>query len=205
MLTIYLASAGFGLALIAASVVLGGDGFDADTDVDMDVDVDLDADLDVGAHAGGHELVIGDNAVGSVSSGMLLPFLSMRFWTYGLGSFGVTGSVLHFLGQPLLIHLPAAGGLGLVLGYSAAWGYRKLQSSSVDSTSHASKLAGLEAEVLLPLGPDRTGKIRVQAHGQILDLPAVTQEHRTLPPGERVLIIAARDGVATVEPLSPGH
>jgi len=218
MITIYLVSAGFGVALIAASVFLGGDDmdmdadsdldFDVDADVDVDVDVDADVHADIGLEAdapGSLELATTQGADGVHSSGILVPFLSMRFWTYGLGSFGVTGAVLDTLGQPLLVHLPAAGGLGLVLGYSAAWGFRALQGAVVDSTSHASKLSGLEANVLLPLGPDRRGKIRVQAHGQTLDLPADTREDRILAPGERVLIIAARNGIATVESISPGN
>ena len=210
MFTIYLASAGFGVALIAASVFLGGDDMDleADSDVDFDADVDIDADGDLGLDGdapGSLELSTVENADGVHSSGILVPFLSMRFWTYGLGSFGGTGAVLHSLGQPLLVHLSAAGGLGLVLGYTAAWGFRALQGAVVDSTSHASKLSGLEADVLLPLGPARRGKIRVQAPGQTLDLPADTREDRMLAPGERVLIIAARNGIATVESISPGN
>ena len=201
MLELYLFSAAFGIVLVGASAFLGGDELDFDGDADVDVDVDVDVDAGQG-DIGSTELAVSASDSGAITSGLLAPFLSMRFWTYALGGFGVTGATLSALGTALVFHLPLAILLGMGLGYTASWGFRMLQQSSVDSTSHANKLSGLEGVVMLTIGPERKGKIRVKTHGQLLEVMATTPEQRTLEPGSNVLIVRSDGGIAVVEPLS---
>ena len=86
MLEIYLFSAAFGIVLVGASAILGGDDMDLDSDVDGDID--LDADVEAGpSDIGSTELAVTASGSGEVTSGLLAPFLSMRFWTYALGGF----------------------------------------------------------------------------------------------------------------------
>ena len=72
MLTVYLAALAFGLVLIGASV-FHGDGDSHDTGDDHG-----DGDADHGA--------------------FLSNLFSLRFWTYALGAFGMSGTALSLLG-----------------------------------------------------------------------------------------------------------
>ena len=205
MIELYLGCAAFGLVLIGASVFLG----DADADVDADMDADFDVDADAGfdadidhgeiADVGATDLVH-DTAAGA-DAGVYLPFLSMRFWTYAVGSFGLTGSVLVALDQPFLFHLPLSLALGLGIGWSAAWAFHALQRNVVDSSSHAHQLRGAEGVVLLPIGPEKTGKVRLEVKEQDIDLSATCREPRTLQPGERILVVSAAGGKVEVLPM----
>jgi hypothetical protein len=82
-MTIYLAALAFGGVLLIASLV-GGHGH---------------ADHDAG-HADGHD---GDHDHGAdadsaAHAALVLPFLSLRFWIFGLTFFGLTGAILHGFG-----------------------------------------------------------------------------------------------------------
>ena len=126
----------------------------------------------------------------------------MRFWTYAVGSFGLTGSVLVTLDQPFLFHLPVSLAMGLGIGWGAAWGFHTLQRNVVDSSSHAHQLRGAEGVVLLPIGPGKAGKVRLEVKEQALDLTATCREPRIVQPGERVLVVSAAGGKVEVLPMA---
>ena len=107
--------------LIAASVLMGGERLgvdvDADVDADLDVDVDVDIDIDVDADA---DLDIDGGIDKDVDVGAWLPFLSGRFWTFGLASFGLMGTLLTLEGFGTAVAAPSSSVLGLVVGWTAA-------------------------------------------------------------------------------------
>ena len=81
----------FGGVLIGASVLLGDSDHDVDSDLDLDVDHDLDLDHDLD-----HDLHIDAQAGGGggILEWSVLPFGSLRFWTFLVESFGLMGSLL---------------------------------------------------------------------------------------------------------------
>jgi hypothetical protein len=112
-LTVYLAALAFGGVLLLASLVGGHDH----------------ADHHGGAQAHGHGQ---DDQHGAESDSashvaLVLPFLSLRFWIFGLAFFGLTGAVLHGFGLagPIATAIIASG-LGLAMGYGAAQVFQSL-------------------------------------------------------------------------------
>lgn len=192
MLPLYLGALGLGGVLIVASIVMGGDhGADHDADMDGHADLDGHADGEVDGHAGVDK---------SIDSGGL-PILSMRFWTFFSFCFGLTGTLLSLLSAPALATGLVAVGLGLGVGWGAATVFKRLQRDQVSGQIEMSGLRGAEARVLLPVSPDREGKVRVQFGGQDVDLPARTQDHGSIERGQTALVVEVRGGVAMVTPL----
>ena len=107
MLEYYLGSLAFGGVLILASLVFGDSDVDADLDVDADIDVDAEVELDADV-----EMVQIDDPADVVVS-RWNPLFSMRFWTFALASFGLSGTLLTIIGIPAIIAGVLASGMGL--------------------------------------------------------------------------------------------
>ena len=175
MLTVYLAALAFGLVLIGASV-LQGDG-------------------------SGHDSGDGDDHGGGDADhgAFLTNLLSLRFWTYALGAFGMSGTALTLLHVAPAVHVPVSLVLGFVVGAGVAALFRSLGRGSATGPASTEAFLGSEGEVVLPLLPDGLGKIRIHVGEQDLELTA-----RTGGPAieirERVVVVRFRDGIAEVEP-----
>jgi hypothetical protein len=50
-------------------------------------------------------------------------------------------------------------------------------------------MLGVTAKVLLPISPDRDGKVRIEIHGYTVDLRAGINQGETIPSHAEVLII----------------
>jgi membrane protein implicated in regulation of membrane protease activity len=204
-LTAYLAAFGFGVVLIGAAVLFGDGDHDAEKDFDFHGDVDVDVDVDVDADADmDHDHDV-DHIAADVTHGLVrkrwLPFLSMRFWTYALGTGGATGTALTALGLASVIHVPVALGTGLVLGWTAAWSFRKLKQATADSTVRPATLKGASAKVVLAIRPGAIGKIRLHIQGQTIELLARSPETREIERHSTVLIVRVDENTAIVEPV----
>lgn len=196
MLFFYLAAAGLGVSLILVSLILGGADADADLDVDVDADLDLDVDADVDADADG------DVHAGGV--GNWLPVGSLRFWTFLVAAFGLTGSGLTLGGAPWGLVLAVALTIGVGTGWSAAAFFRYLLNERVSGEVALDHLTGREAKVVLDVRPDRRGRILVHTHAGTMELSATTGDAHAISRGDAVLITGVRDGVADVTSLAPG-
>jgi membrane protein implicated in regulation of membrane protease activity len=187
VLPLYVGALALGGALIAVSAFAGAhaDGGDADADADAHLDAAGDA-----LHTGLDK-----------DAAAWLPFLSLRFWTFGLGAFGLTGLLLHLLSFSPLVSGVAAGGMGVFVGLLSAWAFRRLRSASVSGNVRLADLAGQEAEVLLPVGPGQAGKVRLLVDGQLTDLIATTRDTEGLPRRSRALVVAIDEGRAIVTAL----
>lgn len=205
MLPWYLGSFLLGGTLIGASIVLGGgDDLDADVDidVDVDVDVDVDADFELEVDADADADLDADADADGVDTGAWLPFLSLRFWTFALMAFGLTGALAHLLvSVSLPVEVGASAMTGLGVGWGAAWAFRKLKQSDISGDTTLQGLEGTEAVVVLPVSPGGTGKVRAIIDGHAVDLLARTSDDAVLPRKEPVLIVTVTDGVAVVTPL----
>jgi len=209
----YLGALVLGGVLIGASIVMGGGDADLDADHDLDFDADVDADVDVDADfdvdADADIDLDGDVEVGQDvdhfvegDAGGWLPFLSLRFWTFALMSFGLTGTLSQLLldvARP--VELGTSLAVGLAIGWAAAWAFRTLKRNTVTGQTQLTGLRGTEAIVLLPVGPDKTGKIRALVDGQAVDLMARTRDDALMARKEPVLVVSIDDGVAVVTPL----
>jgi membrane protein implicated in regulation of membrane protease activity len=179
MLTVYLAALAFGLVLIGASVFQGdGGGHDSGHG-------------DADGHGEGH----GDADHGA----FLTNLLSLRFWTYALGAFGMTGTALSLLGVSVGVHVPVSVALGFVVGAGVAALFRSLGRGSATSPASTESFLGTEGEVVLPLLPDGLGKIRLHVGDQDVEVPARTGGV-PIEIRERVVVVRFREGIAEVEP-----
>ncbi len=86
-----------------------------------------------------------------------------------------------------------------------AWAFRRLSRERVTGDIGLRQIAGKEGRLLLPVGPERTGKVRVVIDGQDVDLPARTKDDRTLELKQQVLVVRVVDGVAEVTSVEPGR
>lgn len=216
MLPIYVGSLAFGSVLIAASLLLGhgddaeagADGHadldgDADLDADAEVHADLDGDAELDADAHVEADAHGDGVGHAAGAGeaLWLPFLSIRFWTFALASFGLTGLLLRLpgLAEPLAGIIATL--MGLAVGTGVAYTFRTLQRQSVSGTVGLTHIRGEEAQVMLPVARGKLGKVRLLIDGQYVDLPARTQDERSLNRGEVALVVQVEEGVAQVTPI----
>jgi membrane protein implicated in regulation of membrane protease activity len=143
-----------------------------------------------------------DHVAHGVDTSAALAFLgSLRFWSFASGAFGAIGILLTFAGVgPWVTGLAAVGG-GFAIGVGAALAFRWFARGTVSSQLDTRSLAGRDAEVVLSVGPGKTGKVRVTHQGQTLELPATTHEPQLLERGARVLVVSVEGGSADVTRL----
>ncbi len=181
-MTIYLTALAFGGILLVASLMGGHDHADH--------------------HAGDHDQDHAhDHDAGSVArAALVLPFLSLRFWVFGLAFFGLTGAILHGVGltSPLAAAVLASA-VGLGFGYGAARLFQTLAREAVGQLAPDGGHVGREGKLLLPVARGQRGKVRVTASGVAVDMLAESDDERPLPTGTTVLIVAMRGIVAVVE------
>lgn len=194
MLGIYLATLGFGAILIGLSLVFGGG--DTDKDVVIDKDLDLDKDVDLAK-----DLVL-DKDVSAAGDAVWAPLLSMRFWTFAALTFGLTGTLLTLLAVGQVLTAILSSLVGLTIGVGAAWMFRQLKTDEVSAQTSLHRLAGEDARVLLPIRPGQHGKIVVDALAGRIELPATSQDARTIEAGATVIVASVRHGVADVSALT---
>jgi membrane protein implicated in regulation of membrane protease activity len=202
MLPIYLGSLTLGGILIGASILFGDGDVDADADFDIDVDGDFDGGLDVDNDL---MLVVKDPADAVVDAGTWLPFLSLRFWTFAMAAFGLSGALLTILGVATVITAVVSAVMAAGIGTGASWMFRALQTTQVSGNVGLRDVRGNEAKVLLPVGPDKMGKVRLLLDGQYVDLPARTQCKDLINRDDKVLVVDVSDGVADITAVPVGY
>jgi membrane protein implicated in regulation of membrane protease activity len=183
---IYLAALIVGFGTIALQLFMAGD-HGAGGDADMHGgDVDADADGD------------GDHATGHGDGGFAPIFLSLRFWTFTLLAFGLSGTLIHYLDlASSMVALPVALALGIGSGLLATFTFRLLSRDEANSGVTERDMVGQVGKVLVPVAKNRHGKIRIEVKGQTLDLIASTDDEQ-LDSGQMVLIEDVRDTRAHV-------
>ncbi|MCC6133224.1 MAG: hypothetical protein IT186_25110 [Acidobacteria bacterium] len=187
MLTIDLAALAFGAVFIVASLVAGAGSGEGDHDAGASGE---------GVAGATAEDVAGDAA--HHDEGMLPKVLSLRFWTYSLGAFGMTGTALSLLGTSPALHVPLSLAMGFGVGTVVCWVFRKLQKGSAAAPVDSSSVLGTEGEVVLPLLPGKVGKIRVRLANQDLEFLARSGEDAALETRKKVVVVRMENGVAEV-------
>lgn len=167
-----------GLTLLIQFVGVGDADGDGGHDVGGDAEAHVDADGGVDDHGGDHL----DGPT------VLATFLSLRFWTFALMAFGLTGTLLHqfeLMNRGIVPFVALAMGFGS--GAFASWTFRALARASTTSGAESDEAVGQVGKVLVPFSKDRRGKVRIQLRGQTLDYLATTEEAE-LEAGAEVLI-----------------
>jgi len=191
------------VCLLAGGVVLGASAFGGHDSAGHDS-----GDAHVGdAHAGaGHDT--GDAHAGDAHDGheghhdwaAWLPFLSLRFWTWGVTFFGLAGLVLTLGGTPpgLVPALATLAGVGS--GWGATYVLGRLTRDAVGVLPEASTHIGREGKLLLPLQRGGRSKVRLSIGGVQTDLLAETDVQGEIPANSTVLVVGMRGMTAMVEP-----
>ncbi len=113
----------------------------------------------------------------------------MRFWTFFLSAFGLTGMLLKGFGLageiPTLITALSMGGLS---GFTAAWVIKKLSEDDAGRAAGSADYIGKSAKVMVPVRSGSVGKIRVRVKGQQVDLLAVTDDEALTSEDEVIVI-----------------
>ena len=137
---------------------------------------------------------------------MALFFLSIQVWTYLLAFGGLTGLLLRTVAH---VGEPVAGLCALGVGLSTATVARKvmrrLLATGDSGTIQPQRLLGTAGQVLVPAAAGGTGKIRLLASGQTVDMLAKSHDGTELTEGADVVIVDIKDGIAEVTAeLEPG-
>lgn len=160
-----------------------------------------------GGDAGGKSLAADDAAGKSGPDGgsfdFVAFFLSLRFWIFTALGFGMAGSLLHYLNlaAPLVVFaLAVASGLGA--GIFASLVFRLVMRTSVSSTADVTHARGTVGRVLIPVGKQKVGQIRVVLRGQSVDLVAKT-DGEELARGDQVIVEEIEGNTARVSKSPP--
>jgi membrane protein implicated in regulation of membrane protease activity len=130
-----------------------------------------------------------------------LPLLSIRFWTFFVAFFGLTGSALTALGGLAAALVPAlAAGAGLGAGVVASRFLGGLAGRPLGLVASSAAHVGREGVLLLPVSRGQRGKIRLTIGGASTDLVAETEGGETLAAGTEAMVVEMRGAVAVVEP-----
>ncbi|MBI4859431.1 MAG: hypothetical protein HY815_04115 [Candidatus Riflebacteria bacterium] len=132
------------------------------------------------------------------SSPRFVPFLSIRFWTFGACFFGMTGTILTLLKADPIVCVVLSALMGGGSGLTVTALINRLQRDQFSSHMTERDYPGLLGRVIVPIRTGQSGKIRCQARGQIIDLIAESDEKMPLEKEMQVLVIEYKDGVARV-------
>jgi hypothetical protein len=202
MITAYALCAIIGGLFVLFAALMGAGDHDADAHLEIDTHADLEIHADPDLEVSQPEVEIDtdtDPHLDDMAVGSWLPFLSLRFWTYGVAAFGVTGLLLTWLTPPsagLTALLSAA--TGLTAGTAMSWLTHYLRRAQTDSRAAERDFLGTVGRVLTPLSADRAGKVRCRVHDELIDVIAVGARDLTLTEGTEVVVTDYRDSRAVV-------
>jgi membrane protein implicated in regulation of membrane protease activity len=187
----------YGLSFIVGGIfvllaAIGGlDGVDIDADFDLDVDSSVPDnidDIDVGTQI--------DQTLTALRSRWWLPLLSLRFWTFALCFFGLTGLLITLITPDLAPWLTAliAVGMGIFCGWVAASVLRSLSRQPISSMVKPEALIGQVGQVEIPFDQASRGKVKLVLGDSTVSYFAITQEERAFAVGESVLVVGMEHG-----------
>ena len=122
------------------------------------------------------------------------PVTSLRFWVFFFAFGGATGYAVLRLESSETLAAVGAVGVGWISGALAVAVIRSLTRRSVTSAITTTELVGATGTLLLPVGPGKPGKVRIELGGRAEDYVAnVVDDGGDLPSGSSVLIVAEGD------------
>jgi len=185
-----------GLALLSAFGDFLDFGVEGDAALDLDLDLEFETDADF-ADVGGPHLETGGAPAASI--------FSLRALLFALFGFGAAGTLLTALGaapaSPLTLALSVGAGLSVGLSVGALLAY--LKRSDTHSRHGDEGFRGLIGRVILPLGTDAPGQVRVRRGQREFTVRALPHPAAHSEPAEwkRVMVVEMKSGIAYVGPL----
>ena len=174
MIVLYIATLVMALGVVAIQIFAGHD-----TDVGHDM------------HGADHD---GEAGLGTF-------FGSLRFWSFLLLAFGLTGTLLtlfHLAGPWVTLAIALVAGASS--GVFAVSVLRRLLTRSATSNVKSNDVVGKMGRVVVALAAQRPGKIRVEIKGSVVDYVARADE--PLDEGESI-IVEQSDGAEVLVSRAP--
>jgi membrane protein implicated in regulation of membrane protease activity len=141
------------------------------------------------ADATGHDLTHGDH---DAPPWALLA--SLRFWSFALLAFGLTGALLTFFGLAGAVAAGIVSGVaGVLSGAFATTVIRRMTNKGPSSLVQPKEVVGKVGRVLVPTDGASRGKVRVEVKGKLVDYVAASSEP------------LAQDDVVVVEDYDDGQ
>jgi hypothetical protein len=188
MIYLYLIALVVGGGLLGASIVLGG--HDAG-----------------GGHDGGadHLAPAGKEGPSGGAESYLYWLVSVRFWTFFVAFFGLTGLVFDGLGlvSSQMVTLVIALGMGTVAGSGAMLVLRTLTKEETNSAVQTSDYVGRTGRVLVGFAAGGVGKVRLEVKGSSIDLLAMPEDDRTYAPNDEIIVVEMSGLHAKVSHVRP--
>ncbi len=146
-----------------------------------------------------------DHSIDSHDSGdgdghIWIPFLSPRFWIYGLGSFGLAGILSTLAKVPNSLTVAIITGLltGFFITYFTKFVLRKAETTS---SLKMDSLLGQIGSVTVPIRQDSVGKIRLTPQGEVVELFAkASNRNSEILHGAPVIVVGVEGNTLEVIP-----
>lgn len=161
MVAIYIAAFLVGIAILVFGIVAGN--------------------LDHGVEVHGHDA--------DTDGHIWIPFLSPRFWIYGLGSFGLAGILGTLANIATTFVMAVATGIvtGLLITYCTRYLMRRAETTS---EYRLNSLVGQIGSVTVPIRQETRGKIRLDRQDEVLEVFArASSPTAEMMPGETVIVV----------------
>ena len=178
LMALYITAFLIGAGLITFTLVVGNGDADADGPADVD-----------GGEVGEADAVE-TGGVGDLLG--WLPITSLRFWTFFAAGFGATGAALLASGFGSGLSLGAAIPVGYIAGTGFSLALRRLAKSETDSSLGERDYVGALGTVVLPIGRESTGKVRLSLKGRTVELLANTEDDELLREREQVMVYGVK-------------
>ncbi|TVQ22873.1 MAG: NfeD-like protein [Leptolyngbya sp. DLM2.Bin15] len=176
MLLVYWICCLVGSLFVVLAAVGGLDGADFDSEFEIDVGVDR---RDEEERSPLHR-----------RRGLWLPIFSLRFWTFGVCFFGLSGILLSATEMTAATVLLTSVAMGVICGSIVAIALRQLGRRRIDSLVRSTDYVGLSGTVEIPFDANSRGKIQLQIRGTTLGVMALTDDPNGFQVGDTVFIVS---------------
>jgi membrane protein implicated in regulation of membrane protease activity len=146
---------------------------------------------------GGHDAPGHDVSHGDHDAPPWALVASLRFWSFALLAFGLTGTLLTIFGLAGVVFAAIVSSLaGVASGAFATTVIRRMTQKSPTSHVLPAEVVGKIGRVLVPTAQSGRGKVRVEVKGQLVDYVAASAE--PLDQDEVVVVEDYEDGEVVV-------
>ncbi len=188
MLQIYIFCFIIGGIFVALAALAGLDGVDFDHDFDTDIEVREESQT----AKKGKKILTKTKRSRKIT--LWLPFLTIKFWTFGSCFFGLTGILLSLLteiSEEAIAEISLA--VGVFCGTSMVWVLRNLRQHQADSLIRPNDLMGSYGKVVIPFDSQNKGKVQLNLKGSTIDFVAFTDDQKGFKKGDRVFIVGLKN------------
>jgi membrane protein implicated in regulation of membrane protease activity len=189
MIYLYLFSLVVGGGLLGVSIMLGGH------DVPHDV------------HMGEALAPAGQEGPLGGAESYLYWLVSVRFWTFFVAFFGLTGLVFDGFGlvDSQIATAVIATATGAVAGGGAMFVLSKLTKDETNSAVSSADYIGRTGRVLVGFVGGGVGKVRIEVKGSSIDLLAEPEDDRTYSSNDEVIVVEMSGLHAKVSHVRPSN